>query len=175
MRILVLGGCGHGLTTLSAFDHALFNIGIHNYNLIRLSSIIPPGSLVEICSTYSARETEYGHRLYVVMAEQRSVVPGTVVGAALGWYQDSDGRGVFVEHADTDVNASGPGCLESTLRRHVNWSLRDLCALRGIDFHEDRGGFLVSTGVVEEQKACCAVVSAVYSSEPWRQIRYSMF
>ncbi len=40
---VVTSGCGEGITPLNAFDAALLNAGIGNLNLIRLSSVLPPG------------------------------------------------------------------------------------------------------------------------------------
>ena len=48
MKIKVTYGTGEGLTKLAAFDRALFNAGIANYNLIKLSSVIPKNSEVLI-------------------------------------------------------------------------------------------------------------------------------
>src|SRR3989338_7464484 len=99
MNIHIVTGKGHGKTLLSAFDAALKDAGTYNYNLIYLSSIIPPGSVVNVSKMQEYTE-QYGHRLYVVQAEARSRESGKYIGAALGWYQLPDGRGVFVEHAE---------------------------------------------------------------------------
>jgi arginine decarboxylase len=48
MHIQVSGGRGYGPTELAAFDHALHKAGIPNFNLIYLSSILPPGSNVKV-------------------------------------------------------------------------------------------------------------------------------
>ena len=45
MKIIVTSGTGEGPTSLAAFDAALLDAGVANYNLICLSSIIPPGSM----------------------------------------------------------------------------------------------------------------------------------
>jgi len=44
VRIVVSRGTGEGPTPLAAFDKALLAAGVENYNLIRLSSVIPPGA-----------------------------------------------------------------------------------------------------------------------------------
>jgi pyruvoyl-dependent arginine decarboxylase len=46
MEIPIVAGFGRGETGLSAFDAALGDSGVLNYNLIRLSSVIPPCSTV---------------------------------------------------------------------------------------------------------------------------------
>src|SRR3989344_3563037 len=48
MLISLTYGKGTGKTELSAFDAALWDAGIGDFNLITLSSVIPPDSRVEI-------------------------------------------------------------------------------------------------------------------------------
>ena len=98
MNIPLVTGVGVGSTLLSAFDDALLACGVLNYNLIPLSSVIPPASTVVPVPRYTSPADEHGHRLYVVKAEMRSDQAGTQIGAGIGWYQWGDGRGVFVEH-----------------------------------------------------------------------------
>jgi len=43
-KFFLVSGKGEGFTPLNAFDNALLNSGIGNTNLIKVSSIIPPGS-----------------------------------------------------------------------------------------------------------------------------------
>jgi arginine decarboxylase len=46
MTIHIASGVGTGPTKMAAFDSALQAAGAANYNLIRLSSIVPPGSRI---------------------------------------------------------------------------------------------------------------------------------
>jgi arginine decarboxylase len=98
VRIPIVAGTGRGSTLLSAFDDALAECGVLNYNLIPLSSVIPPETEVVPLERFTSPPDEHGHRLYVVKAEMRSDQSGEVVGAAVGWYLWGDDRGVFVEH-----------------------------------------------------------------------------
>ncbi len=45
--IALAAGLGEGPTQLAAFDAALRDAGVANYNRICLSSVIPPGSVIE--------------------------------------------------------------------------------------------------------------------------------
>lgn len=47
-RYTLVSGVGSGSTKLNAFDNALYNAGVGNYNLIKVSSILPPISKEEI-------------------------------------------------------------------------------------------------------------------------------
>lgn len=162
MNIFITSGIGHGVTPLSAFDSALKDAGVHNYNLIILSSIIPPNSIVHL-NKYTALQDEYGHRLYVVKAEMRSREVGKYIGAALGWYQLEDGRGIFVEYEGIDETEAG---LEAMLRQQVKDSIIDLCNFRKFKIIESSIKMQLSMVQVKNSPAC-ALVLAVYQSESW--------
>src|SRR5579859_541951 len=99
MKIMITPGQGTGPTSVAAFDAALSAAGVLNYNLIHLSSVIPPCSTI-VRERYVAPvdRDEYGHRLYVVMAPRDEMVEGAEAWAGIGWTQEKgDGRGLFVE------------------------------------------------------------------------------
>ena len=114
---------GEGPTKLAAFDAALCDAGVANFNLIYLSSVIPPHSDIQVSVDGSVRvEGEWGDRLYVVMAEQRTDVMGEEAWAGVGWVQqEHDGRGLFVEHH---------GFSELKVRGDIKASLGALCDAR---------------------------------------------
>ena len=70
-RIVLAQGTGCGPTELAAFDAALRDAGVANYNLLCLSSVIPPGSRLERTRWVTPAE-HWGHRLYVVLSQARS-------------------------------------------------------------------------------------------------------
>ena len=148
---------------MSAFDAALKEAGVYNYNLIRLSSIIPPGSKIKIRKLYNAPKEEYGHRLYIIKAEMRTQEVGKFIAAGIGWYQFGDGRGVFVEHeeiAETKI------AVESEIRNKIKNTLKDICTFRGIKFRESKMHSVVSIKQVTSGPTCVLVL-AVLKSEGW--------
>jgi arginine decarboxylase len=154
MRIVVTKGQGCGRTPLSAFDHALFEAGIHNYNLLPLSSVIPPGALIEE-SVFSPSGDEWGHRLYIVMIRGVAMIPGTETWAGIGWVQTDDGRGLFVEHAD----ASRDNVVDM-----IHLSLEDMIGYREQKFGDVH--YVVQGGKCVDRPVC-AVVAATYQSQGW--------
>jgi arginine decarboxylase len=163
MKINVVTSSGQGSTLLSAFDNALQSAGVCNYNLIRLSSIIPPGSIVKKVSRHKTPSLEYGNRLYVVMAEIRSNEVGKFIAAGIGWYQFEDQKGLFVEHeiiGETEVAVRS----EITLR--IKNSLKDLCKFRGVNFDEDKIKTALTIARIKD-KPSCALALAVFKSEGW--------
>ncbi|MEO0202919.1 MAG: arginine decarboxylase, pyruvoyl-dependent [candidate division WOR-3 bacterium] len=69
-RLYICSGVGKGSTPLNAFDNALISAGVGNYNLLKVSSIVPPnveivnsidlkpGSLLPIAYGYTISKDE---------------------------------------------------------------------------------------------------------------------
>jgi arginine decarboxylase len=163
LTIAVVTGVGRGRTLLSAFDDALRRCGVHNYNLIPLSSVIPPSAVVVRRDRYATPPDEHGHRLYVVKADVRSDQPGQVIAAGIGWYQWGDGRGVFVEHEAVGLRREA---VEADLDCRIRQSLQDLCAFREIPCDLRSIGCAVSLAEVSDLPTT-ALVLGVYRSEGW--------
>ena len=155
MKIVIATGTGEGSTAVAAFDAALRSAGVENYNLIPLSSIIPPGSEVER-ATFVTPVDEYGHRLYVVMARCDEHVSGNEAWAGVGWTQEPDnGRGLFVElHG---------GC-KLGVQEAIEATLVAMMASRGRTYGPIDCEL---AGIVCRGKPVCALVIAVYQSQGW--------
>jgi len=156
MKIAITSGTGEGCTAVAAFDAALLRAGVENYNLIPLSSIIPPGSTIER-ATFVTPADEYGHRLYVVMARDDAETPGAEAWAGVGWTQEPEnGRGLFVElHGDS----------QAIVREGLDATLKSMQTSRGRTYgpiHRELAG------ITCRGQAVCAVVIAVYQSEGWK-------
>ncbi|HEY6514084.1 MAG TPA: pyruvoyl-dependent arginine decarboxylase [Burkholderiaceae bacterium] len=148
-------GRGRGPTLLAAFDTALLDAGVANYNLICLSSVIPPGSVIER-RRWQTPAQAWGQRLYCVLSQAREDRPGHAVHAGIGWVRDGQGgQGLFVELHDHDRER-----LEHDLRATLHTMQRN----RGIELGD------VHTEIADAHCAkepVCALVIAVYASEPW--------
>ena len=157
--IQVARGVGDGPTKIAAFDAALRHAGVANFNLIVLSSVIPPRTVVRHVSGQSVRfDGEWGDRLYVVMAEARVSEPGEEGWAGVGWVQEQrSSKGLFVE-----CEAAS----EAQLRADVESSLDAMVAGRPESFQAPR---YVVQGVTCTDRPVCALVVAVYESAPWSE------
>jgi arginine decarboxylase len=156
MIIQVSAGTGTGPTKLSAFDAALKAAGIANYNLIRLSSIIPTGSKVnQVKGTVVKQPGNWGDRLYAVYAELRTDTPNVEVWAGIGWVQDENGCGLFVEHE---------GASEAQVRRDISQSLAALSKTRGMKFGPVQ---MKVVGITCVHAPVCALVIASYQAQGW--------
>lgn len=155
--IQVTSAIGHGSTTLAAFDRALLACGVGNFNLLRLSSVIPPETDVVTSSGPADVLGDWGDRLYVVMAEQRVDRVGRQAWAGIGWIQHEEtGRGLFVEHE---------GFSEDQVHTDLEHSLSSLMEARpNIEFGPIRS---VVRGAECEGEPICAMAVAVYEAAGW--------
>src|SRR5712691_8663878 len=87
-------GTAEGSTPLNAFDNALIAAGIGNINLVKISSILPPGvDLVPL------PKVKLGAVVPTANAAMNSEARGDVVAAAVGWRraEDATENGVIME------------------------------------------------------------------------------
>jgi arginine decarboxylase len=152
MKIYVTTGVGEGPTSVAAFD-----AGVANYNLICLSSVIPPGSDIRR-ERYVAPADEYGHRLYVVMSRHEAQIAGQSAWAGVGWTQNEEtARGLFVE-------IHGPS--RDQVHEDIQSTLVSMKASRPITY-----GAIESeiTGIECKGRPVCALAIAVYESAGWNR------
>lgn len=98
MKISLTSGNAEGPTMLNAFDNALLNAGIGDINLIKVSSIIPPGSeLVEL------PKFRPGEMINTVLSYVSSDNEGDLLCAVIAVAISQDG-GCVVEHSDINKN-----------------------------------------------------------------------
>jgi len=157
MNIHLACGTGVGPTKMAAFDAALNAAGVANFNLIRLSSIIPPKSkVINYDGPIDQSLGKWGDKLYVVMAEMRVDTPNAEAWAGIGWVMDKKtGMGLFVEHE---------GLSETTVRKDITQSLQALMKTRNVDFGPIEMKVIGKTCTHEP---VCALVVASYQSRGW--------
>lgn len=156
MEIHLTSGTGTAPTSLAAFDKALQHAGIANFNLVYLSSVIPPDS--KLVRDHHPLPTFglWGDRLYVVIAQQSVSEIGSEAWAGIGWVQDQfSGRGLFVEHQ---------GSSRQFVEMQIEASLRSMVSSRRSDWSSP-DALVVGTRCVGDPT--CAVAVAVYRAEPW--------
>jgi arginine decarboxylase len=138
---------------LSAWDDALWLAGVANFNLIRLSSVIPRQSRITFTSEPVAGE--HGDQLYCVYAATPAERVGETAWAGIGWTRDPDGRGLFVEHSAMS---------EESLDRLIQLSLEDMIKRRG-------GGYgaihSVKASATYVDQPVCALAIATYQVSGW--------
>lgn len=158
MKIIpITSGLGTGPTELAAFDNALINAGIANFNLIYLSSIIPNGYKPAI-KKVQLNTKKFGHKLYIVCAQQRTNRRGETVASGIGWVMSKKkpSHGLFVEHE---------GHSPEEVKRQIEQSLTRMVENRPNEKWDKINHHVVSAECTNEP--VCALVAAVYKSENW--------
>ncbi len=156
LTIHVAAAVGCGPTALAAFDHALLGVGAANYNLVRLSSVIPPAThVVQHAAALPHPGGTWGDRLYTVYAAESATVPGREAWAGVGWVRDATGRGLFVEHEGDD---------EAGVRTDIAASLAALQRGRQIELGPAHSRVV---GARCTDVPVCALVLCAYATEPW--------
>lgn len=155
----VLGGRGTGPTALSSYDAALASVGLHDYNLVHVSSVVPAGVRVEAVET-APDLGPAGDRLAVVEARS-TLAPGGAgpACAAVGWALPREGAGVLYEGHGTDPEAT---------RREVREGLRAARDLRDErDWAGGETGLELATAEARPERYVTSLVLAVLGeSEP---------
>jgi len=155
MTIRVVWGTGTAPTAMAAYDAALADAGVHNYNLVTVSSVIPADADVEAVGT-APDLGPAGNRLTVVEAHANAAGPRHV-SAALAWAASDEGPGLFYEVADeTDA-----GDVESRVRAGIEAGMD----LRDWTF-DDATVQTASTEADAGEYAAAVVLAAYGDSEP---------
>jgi len=115
-KYFVTAGAAEGTSKLNAFDNALLAARIGNINLIRVSSILPPGTRYEPDLTFppgSLVPTAYG---YIV-----SDIPGELIAAAVGVGISRESFGIIMEFSgkcnETEARAKIEGMIREAFER----------------------------------------------------------
>ncbi len=93
---MLAAASSEGITELNAFDSCLLKAGIGNTNLIKLSSIIPPG-----CTEVESINLPAGAALPTAYAYIASDMPGEIISAAIAVVlpKDESAPGLIMEYS----------------------------------------------------------------------------
>jgi|UniRef100_A0A7C6A8F8 arginine decarboxylase len=82
-RIFLTKGVGRHRDRLSSFEAALRDAGIASYNIVRVSSIFPPGAKV-VSKTKGLQYLSPGEIIYVVLSQNETNEPHRLIAASIG-------------------------------------------------------------------------------------------
>lgn len=148
MEIEVVWGSGEGKTALSAFDSALADGGIHNYNLVTLSSVIPEGATI-IENGRHEREWDVGEMVGVVLSENESTVSGETIASGLGWAVAEEG-GVFFEASSQsakNVKELVTRGVETAKQERSQWNWNSGVETRVVEHTVEKNGATIVSAV----------------------------
>jgi len=154
--VRVVSGTATGPTAVASYDAALADANVHNYNLITVSSIVPPGVDIEVVDD-APDLGSVGGKLTVVQA--RATVEGTGrATAALGWTRQGEtGPGVFYE--------TGGEFDRTEARRRIRRGLEHARDLRAWDLDGSRVE-VTSAGTDGDSFVTAVVLAAYGTAEP---------
>jgi len=156
-QIRVSRSTGTGPTRLAAFDAALVAAGLHDFNLVPLSSVVPVGATVDVVGPVDQLKGGHGDLLYCVYAACYATIPGAQAWSGIAWAlrDDGSGAGLFVEH-------TGP--TEAGVSADLGATLAAMTGNRPHRYVE--GGRLLSSATCVDQPVAALVVAS-FSTAGW--------
>jgi len=126
-------GVGKHKEQLSSFELALRNAGIANFNLVRVSSIFPPGCRL-IGKRFGLRLLKDGQVVFTVMSSNATCEPNRLVSASVGVAipNDRSKYGYLAEHKAFGQTQKRAGDYAEDLAATM------LATTLGIDFDVDK-------------------------------------
>ena len=160
LEIRISRGAGAGPTQLAAFDAALYAAGVAGYNIVRLSSVIPPHAVVREVTGEDLVKPAQGDVAYCVYAAAYASTPGEQAWAGMAWaaHVDGSGAGLFVEHTAAS---------ESMVRRDLDATLETMSLNRGHAYQP--AGQILSSAICVDHPVC-AIVVATYGTAGWSRL-----
>ncbi len=137
------------ISSMNAFDEALYDAGVHDSNLIKVSSVLPP----DINKTDSFVE-KVGAFRPCVMARAEGSKEHLMAGLCYGFREDGKG-GYVAEYA-----ATGDLLVRSEFEDDLRFRLESMGKMRGVEMVDITCE--ISELKVEEDAYGCAVVVLVY-------------
>jgi len=142
-RYTLVAGAAEAEKELNAFDRALLNAGVGNVNLLRVSSILPPGA------KYSPDfQAPPGSLIPIAYGSLTSKKPGVLIAAAVAVGVGSEGFGVIMEFAGY--------CGKEEAEENVREMVEEAFQYRGIKLEE-----LKVIGIEHKVVSCGCVFAGV--------------
>lgn len=114
-KYTLITGSGRGQTRLNSFDRALIAAGIGNLNLIKVSSILPPGTeFVDRCEIPPGSLTPIAYG--AMISDQQDETIAAAIGVGVGEHY-----GMIMEYS----SKCGRDEAEATVRKMVEEAFRD--------------------------------------------------
>lgn len=146
----ITSGVGYGNTELNSFDSALFNSGVANYNLVRISSILPAAA--EERAVISLKEGGVLHTAYASIST--NLLNQTVSSAiAVGIPVENTKVGVIMEFSDY--------CTKEIAKKKVIEMVNEAMKMRSYQVKE------IKTSVVEATSKESPFVTAFAGIAIW--------
>ncbi|MCS7081791.1 MAG: arginine decarboxylase, pyruvoyl-dependent [Bacteroidetes bacterium] len=132
-KVFFTKGVGVHKERLSSFEMALRKAGIAQFNLVRVSSIFPPGCKI-VSPQEGLKELKPGQIVHVVMSEAATNEPNRLIAAAIGLALPADKThfGYLSEHHSYGETAKVAGEYAEDLAAEM------LATILGVEFDPDQ-------------------------------------
>ncbi|MFQ6051474.1 MAG: pyruvoyl-dependent arginine decarboxylase [Candidatus Hydrothermarchaeota archaeon] len=125
-KATLVSGSAEGATKLNALDNALIDAGIGDFNLIKVSSILPKGTVI-----VDLPKIEAGTLVPCVLAKRISDTRGQKISASIVVALSENGMGVIAEN-------SGAGISKGESYEKALEAARNMLMRRGLKLKEIR-------------------------------------
>lgn len=153
-KVILTKGAGKGKTKLNAFDNALLEAGIGNFNLVSISSILPPKTKIFYLSEKNQRILPpLGSILPAVLAVNFGKKPGKYLAAlGIGIPKNFEKEnGIIVEFEGKDISIQ-------KVKKECEKMLKEAFEKRNLKI--EKMEFLISE-IKTKNEFCCAIVAAL--------------
>ncbi len=145
-KFFVTAASAEGETALTAFDGALLKARVGNTNLLKVSSILPPG-----CEYVPDLEIPPGSLLPIAFGSITSSDPGDLISAAVGVGIQNNSFGVIMEFSGK--------CSKKEAEERVTSMVEEAFRMRGLKLDEVK---IASTEHVVENIGCAFAAVPLY-------------
>lgn len=124
-NFFITSGIGSGQTELNSFDSALFNSKVANYNLVRISSILPAAA--KECTDIPLTEGTFLHTAFASLStnNKQETISAAI---AVGIPTDNTKIGVIMEFSDY--------CTKDVAKQKVSAMVNEAMKMRGLQIKE---------------------------------------
>jgi len=155
-RIVLTSGIGIGQTKLNAFDNALLNAGIGNFNLLQASSIIPPKA--EIIYLTKDKQEKLLPKIGSVVPTVYCHIYGERVGekivAVLGLGVPKN----YKEHNGVIFEFAGSNVTKDKAKKLVKKMIEEAFKARNLEIEKIQ---FIETDCLVKKKYTCVIVAAL--------------
>ena len=146
-KLFLTKGVGKHREKLASFEDALRNAGLAEYNIVRVSSIYPPGCKI-ISRNEGKKLLTAGQIVYCVLAENATNEPHRLVAASIGLAipRKKDQYGYLSEHHSFGESEKKAGDYAEDLAASM------LATILGVEFDPDSRVFLFGSRVDDRKK-----------------------
>jgi arginine decarboxylase len=165
-EIFFTHGVGRHQEKLTSFELALRNAGIAALNIVRVSSIFPPGCMV-IAKEDGQKRLSPGQVTFCVLAETSSNEPHRLVGSSIGCAIPTDAQqhGYLSEHHSYGWNEQKCGDYAEDLAAFMLASTLGLVDENAVKWDENKNEWRISDKIVRTSNE--TVVAEVHEDGRW--------